>query len=211
MRARAGLRRGRFMAGSRAAERGFDSNYEAASQVLIKREPREGGPETPRPKIKVGGRGGQAPGPTPRPAPAQRGKPGGGGGARQSRRSARAPLRWRHLSPGLSAPAQWARRPSPRKRIGQGRLGAPIVVDPEPLTHGVGHVLEVDDPHRGRVGLRNVHIPAVLRKPLPRLRAGAPLRRAQKIWLRRSPKRLKSQKNPRPWRAVTRVGQNAGA
>ena len=84
MRARAGLRRGRFMAGSRAAERGFDSNYEAASQVLIKREPREGGPETPRPKIKVGGRGGQAPGPTPRPAPAQRGKAVTGGRAEQT-------------------------------------------------------------------------------------------------------------------------------
>ena len=69
------------MAGSKAAERrerGCDSNYEAASQALIKREQRGGGPGCAPPE-NLGGRTG---GPGPRSGPARprpTGKNGGGG------------------------------------------------------------------------------------------------------------------------------------
>ena len=70
--------------------------------------------------------GGARPPVRPRPASPDgenRGK-GGGGAPRQSRRSARAPVRWRRVGPGLSAPARWARRPSRARRAEARRAGA---------------------------------------------------------------------------------------
>ena len=143
--------------------------------------------------------------------------------------------------------------------IRQGRLGAPVVVDLEPLTHGVGHVLEVDDPHRGRVGLRNVgddgHCcswarlrakaawtrrtcllktsrggratsgPAERRraaysaadithrvaKTLTETASGSPVKESAEDVVEAVTQAPPVRKEPRPWRVVTRVGQNAGA